>query len=103
MTVTEMAELYFEYKSATVKDIDKEKRRFENHLKKRIGHIRLHNFLEDDVLKLQHDLKETLSVATIRTLVVTLNAMYKYVIAKKLYDGDIPTSNIKHVSNEGIK
>ena len=89
MTIFDMSELYFEYKSTTVKDIDKEKRRFSNHLKKPIGHIKLQNFSEKDALKLQQSLKENLAVASVRSLLVTLNAMYKYVVSQKLYTGDV--------------
>ncbi|MCX6076760.1 MAG: tyrosine-type recombinase/integrase [Campylobacterales bacterium] len=103
MTIFDMSELYFDYKSATVKDIEKEKRRFNNHLKKTIGHIKLQNFSEKDALKLQQNLKENLAVASVRHLLVTLNAMYKYVVTQKLYSGDIPTSNIQHEQLNNIR
>jgi len=103
MTILEMSELYFDYKANSIKDVEKERRRFKNHFENTIGHIRLHNFSEDDVLQLQQDLKKDLSVATIRTLIVTLNAMYKYVVSKKLYDGSIPTANIKHEQLNNIR
>jgi len=103
MTIFDISELYFEYKSTTVKDIDKEKRRFANHLKKPIGHIKLQNLSEKNVIKLQEDLKAYLSVASVRSLLVTLNAMYKYVASKKLYIGEIPTTNIKHEQLNNIR
>ncbi len=103
MTIFEMSELYFEYKSTTVKDIDKEKRRFAKHLKKPIGHIKLHNFSEKDALKLQESLKTNLAVASVRHLLVTLNAMYKYVISTKQYSGNIPTENIQHEQLNNIR
>lgn len=103
LSISDMAYIYFEYKSTTVKDIDKEIRRFENHLKNKIGHILLQNFTESDAVKLQIELKETLSVASIRSLLVTLNAMYKYIISKKLYSGDIPTANLKYEELNNVR
>mgnify|MGYP002639018731 CR=1 FL=1 len=103
LSISDMADIYFEYKTASVKDIDKEIRRFKNHLKNKIGHILLQNFTESDAVKLQMELKENLSVASIRSLLVTLNAMYKYVINKKLYSGDIPTANLRHEELNNVR
>ncbi len=103
LTIQGMADLYFEHKSTTVKDIEKEKRRFKNHLQARVGHILLQNFSETDAIQLQEDLKESLSVASIRTIMVTLNAMFKYIISQKLYSGDIPTANIKHEQLNNVR
>ncbi|MFT5661887.1 MAG: integrase [Sulfurimonas sp.] len=103
MTIFDMSELYFEYKASTVKNIEKEKRRFTIHLTKAIGHVKLHNFSEKDALQLQENLKINLAVASVRHLLVTLNAMYKYVISKKLYSGDIPTANIQHEQLNNIR
>lgn len=103
ITISEMANIYFEHKASTVKNIDKEVRRFTIHLEKSIGHIKLQNFTEKDAINLQKNLKMYLSVASVRHLMVTLNAMYKYVIAKRLYSGDIPTSNIKHEQLNNIR
>lgn len=103
ISISKMAELYFEYKSSTVKDIDKEKRRFENHLEKKIGHVLLQNFSESDAINLQSELKEKLSVASVRTILVTLNAMYKYMIKKKLYFGSIPTESLKYEELNNVR
>lgn len=103
MTISDMSQVYFEYKASTVKDIEKEKRRFSMHIIKKVGHIRLPNFSEKNAHKLQQDLKINLSVATVKHLLVTLNAMYKYIISQKLYDGDIPTQNIRHEQLNNIR
>lgn len=103
MTIFDMSELYFEYKASTVKNIEKEKRRFAIHLTKAIGHVKLHNFSEKDALELEENLKINLAVASVRHLLVTLNAMYKYVISQKLYSGDIPTANIQHEQLNNIR
>jgi len=103
LTIAEMAEMYYEHKASTVKNIKKEERRFALHLKKPIGHIKLHNFSEKDAIKLQQDLKVNLSVASVRHLMVTLNAMYKYAIKEKIYSGDIPTANIQHEQLNNVR
>lgn len=103
MTIFDMSEIYFEHKASTVKDIEKEKRRFTLHLEKPIGHFKLHNFTEKDAISLQQDLKVNLSVASVRHLMVTLNAMYKYVVAQKQYSGDIPTANIQHEQLNNVR
>ena len=103
ITIFEMSELYFEHKASTVKDIEKERRRFAIHIKEVVGHVKLHNFSEKDAIQLQEDLKLNLSVASVRHLLVTLNAMYKYLISKKLYSGDIPTANIQHEQLNNVR
>lgn len=103
MTISELAEEYYEYKASTVKNIEKEKRRFTLHLEKSIGHIRLQNLTEKDAINLQQNLKVNLSVSSVRHLMVTLNAMYKYAIKYKLYNGDIPTANIQHEQLNNIR
>ncbi|SMP87537.1 Site-specific recombinase XerD [Epsilonproteobacteria bacterium SCGC AD-308-E02] len=102
-TIDDLAAKYYEMKTNTVKDIEKEKRRYELHLEPRIGDVRLQNFTEDDAIALQTALTETLAVATVKTLMVTLNAMYKYAVKMKLYSGDIPTADIKHEQLNNVR
>jgi len=103
MTVTKMMDIYYEHKSATLKDVEKEKRRFINHLKKPIGGTLLQNLTEEHISELQDSLKVTLSVASIRALFVQVNAAYKYIILKKLWVGDIPTAHIKYETLNNVR
>ena len=102
-TINDMAYEYFEYKSATVKDIEKEIRRYENHAKPLIGHIRLDNLTEAKIIEVQDKMTKTLAVATVRSVLVALNAMYKRAVLTKVYSGDIPTANIKHPTLNNIR
>ncbi len=103
MTIFQMSELYFDYKAITNIDIEKERRRFNNHLKRPIGGIRLQNFTEKNAIDLQKSLIENLSAASVRTILVTLNAMYKYVVSKKLWTGNIPTANLKYEQLNNVR
>ena len=96
LTVQQMMDIYYDYKSSTIKDVNKEKRRFTNHLAKDIGGTLLQNLTEEKIAQLQDNMKATLSASSIRALFVQLNAAYKYVVSRKLWSGDIPTESIKY-------
>ncbi len=93
----DMAEKYFEYKATRVKDVNKEKARYENHIKKHLGGKVANNITIEDVEKLQQQYQKTFAPSTVNHLIFLISTIFKYSIKKQFFKGLNPASSVDGV------
>ena len=91
LTFDDMAEKYFEDKSYTTKESNKERARYINHIQKHIGHYYPENISSDLLLKMQTDFKNKFSPRTTNHLIFLIGTIFKYANKKEIYKGTSPT------------
>jgi integrase len=94
LTFDDLAQKYFEDKSHTTKESDKEKARYENHIKEHIGFYLPENINLDLIQDLQNKYKKKFASRTVNHLIFMIATIYKHSQKKGLYKGQIPTSSI---------
>ena len=94
LTFDDLAQKYFEDKSHTTKESDKEKARYENHIKEHIGFYLPENIDSDLIQDLQNKYKKKFASRTVNHLIFMIATIYKHSQKKGLYKGQIPTSSI---------
>ena len=94
LTFNDLAEKYFEDKSHTTKESNKEKARYTNHIKEHIGFYLPENINSDLIQSLQNKYKKQFAPRTVNHLIFMIATIYKHAHKKGLYQGQIPTSSI---------
>lgn len=92
-----IAEKYFEYKATRVKDVNKEKARYSNHIKKHIGGKIVNNITIEDIEKLQHQYQKVFAPSTVNHLIFLISTIFKYSIKKQIFKGLNPASSVDGV------
>jgi len=98
LTFDDLANKYFEDKTYTTKEAQKEKARYLNHIKKDIGHYYPENITSDQLLKMQSNFRKKFSPRTTNHLIFLIGTIFKYANKKELYKGTSPT-----VTLDGLK
>ena len=91
LTFDDLAEKYFEDKTHTTKDAQKERARYINHIKHDLGHCLPENISSDQLLKMQTNFKKKFSPRTTNHLIFLVGTIFKYANKKELYKGNSPT------------
>ena len=94
VTFDEVALRYFSDKKHKTKDCDKEKQRYENHIKTHIGSKHIENITIDDVEDMQKLFMEKFAPRTTNHLVFLVGTIYKHAIKKSWFTGTSPTTGV---------
>lgn len=94
LTFDDIAKKYFEYKATRVRDMEKEKARYTNHIKEHLGEKLIENINVDNIEKLQEKYKKAFAPSTINHLIFLISTIFKYAIKKQLFTGSNPASAI---------
>lgn len=93
LTFNDIAELYFKDKYLA-KDIEKERKRYENHIKPSLGTKRLENISIDHIDDMQREYMKDFAPRTVNHLVFMIATIFKHAIKKQVYRGINPASAI---------
>ncbi|MCX6074191.1 MAG: hypothetical protein NTY39_07730 [Campylobacterales bacterium] len=93
LTLDDIAELYFKDKHLA-KDVEKERKRYENHIKPIIGSKRLENVTIDHIGDMQRNYMKYFAPRTVNHLVFMVATIFKHAIKKQVYNGINPASAI---------
>jgi integrase len=92
----DFAEIYFKEKELEVKDIEKIKRSYINHIKPFIGHRAVDEITSDDIKEIQKIKRKVLAERTINALIQIIGAIYNIAIQKEIFKGNNPVNkNVK--------
>lgn len=92
----DFAEIYFREKEMEVKDIEKIKKSYINHIKPFIGHRAVDEITSDEIKEIQKIKRKVLAERTINALIQIIGAIYNVAIQKEIYKGNNPVNkNIK--------
>ena len=92
----DFAEIYFKEKELEVKDIEKIKKSYINHIKPFIGHRAVDEITSDEIKEIQKIKRKVLAERTINALIQIIGAIYNIAIQKEIYKGNSPVNkNIK--------
>lgn len=95
----EFAEIYFKEKELEVKDIEKIKKSYINHIKLFIGHKDVDEITSDDIKEIQKIKRKVLAERTINALIQIIGAIYNVAIQKEIFKGNNPVNkNVKRVN-----
>ncbi len=94
LTFDDLAIKYFKDKAHTTKESNKEKARYENHIKEHLGFYLPENIDSDLIQDLQNKYKEKFAPRTVNHLIFMIATIYKHSHKKGLYQGQIPTSAV---------
>ena len=105
ITLDTLAYQYFNENMTLVKDMPKEQKRYENHIKDVLGHIKADNIKLTDIKNLRNKFMEEFSPRTVNHLIFLIGTIYKYNIKNEYYKGVSPTANFEglEVKNERDK
>jgi len=92
-----VANKYFEYKSTRVKDIEKEKARYINHIQKHIGEKLVENISVESIEELQETYKKQFAPSTVNHLIFLISTIFNYAIKKQIYQGSNPINAIDKI------
>ena len=93
LTFNDLAEKYFAAKHLS-KDNAKEKKRYENHIKFKLGHKLPENISIDDLTDMQKEFIMSFAPRTVNHLMFMISTIYKHAIKKQLYKGINPANSI---------
>jgi integrase len=95
----DFAEIYFKEKEMEVKDIEKIKKSYINHIKPFIGHRAVDEITSDDIKEIQKIKRKVLAERTINALIQIIGAIYNIAIQKEIFKGNNPVNkNVKRVN-----
>jgi len=95
----ELADIYFEEKKPYVKDIEKIKRTYENHIKPFIGNSDSNEITSDDIKKIQNIKRKVLAERTVNAIIQIIGAIFNIAIQKEIYKKSNPVNkNIKRIN-----
>lgn len=95
----DFAEIYFKEKELEVKDIEKIKKSYINHIKPFIGHRAVDEITSDDIKEIQKIKRKVLAERTINALIQIIGAIYNIAIQKEIFKGNNPVNkNVKRVN-----
>jgi integrase len=93
------AEIYFKEKEIEVKDIEKLKKSYINHIKPFLGNKVVDEITSDDIKEIQKIKRKVLAERTINALIQIIGAIYNVAIQKEIFKGNNPVNkNIKRVN-----
>ncbi len=95
----DFAEIYFKEKEMEVKDIEKIKKSYINHIKFFIGHKAVDEITSDDIKEIQKIKRKVLAERTINALIQIIGAIYNVAIQKEIFKGNNPVNkSVKRVN-----
>ena len=95
----DFAEIYFKEKEMEVKDIEKIKKSYINHIKPFIGHRAGDEITSDDIKEIKKIKRKVLAERTINALIQIIGAIYNIAIQKEIFKGNNPVNkNVKRVN-----
>ena len=98
-TLDNFAEIYFKEKELEVKDIEKIKKSYINHIKQFLGHRDVDEITSDDIKEVQKFKRNVLAERTVNALIQIIGAIYNVAIQKDLFKGNNPVNkSIKRVN-----
>ncbi|MCT7636491.1 tyrosine-type recombinase/integrase [Aliarcobacter butzleri] len=98
-TLDNFAEIYFKEKEMEVKDLEKIKRSYINHIKPFLGHKAVDEITSDDIKEIQKYKRKFLAERTINAIIQIVGAIYNVAIQKEIFKGNNPVNkNIKRVN-----
>ncbi|MGH2278684.1 tyrosine-type recombinase/integrase [Aliarcobacter sp. ERUVET-7] len=93
------ADIYFKEKEFEVKDIEKLRKSYINHIKPFFGNKDVEKITSDQIKEFQKIKRETLAERTINALIQIIGAIYNIAILKDIYKGNNPINkNIKRIN-----
>lgn len=93
LTFDDIARLYFKDKYLS-KDVDKELKRYENHIQPIIGEKRLENISSESISDLQRNYIKRFAPRTVNHLIFMIATIFKHAIKKQVYNGLNPATTI---------
>ena len=98
-TLDNFAEIYFKEKELEVKDIEKIKKSYINHIKQFLGHRDVDEITSGDIKEVQKFKRNVLAERTVNALIQIIGAIYNVAIQKDLFKGNNPVNkSIKRVN-----
>ena len=95
----DFAEIYFKEKEFEVKDIEKIRKSYINHIKPFIGHRAVDEITSDDIKEIQQIKRKVLAERTINALIQIIGAIYNVAIQKEIFKGNNPVNkSVKRVN-----
>lgn len=95
----DFAEIYFKEKEMEVKDIEKIKKSYINHIKPYIGHRSVDEIISDDIKEIQRIKRKILAERTVNALIQIIGAIYNVAIQKEIFKGNNPVNkSVKRVN-----
>ena len=95
----DFAEIYFKEKEMEVKDIEKIKKSYINHIKPFIGHRAVDEITSDDIKEIQKIKRKVLAERTVNALIQIIGAIYNVAIQKEIFKGNNPVNkSVKRVN-----
>ena len=93
------ADIYFKEKEFEVKDIEKLRKSYINHIKPFFGNKDVEKITSDQIKEFQKIKREKLAERTINALIQIIGAIYNIAILKDIYKGNNPINkNIKRIN-----
>ena len=97
--LNDFAEIYFHEKKNDVKDIEKIKKSYQNHIKPFIGNKAVNEISADDIKNIQIIKRKVLAERTINALIQIIGAIYNVAIQKEIYKGNNPVNkSVKRIN-----
>lgn len=95
----DFAEIYFKEKEIEVKDIEKIKKSYINHIKPFVGHRSVDEITSDDIKEIQKIKRKVLAERTVNALIQIIGAIYNVAIQKEIFKGNNPVNkSVKRVN-----
>ena len=95
----DFAEVYFKEKEDEVKDIEKIKRSYINHIKPFLGHKAVDEITSDNIKEIQKLKRKVLAERTINALIQIIGAIYNVAIQKEIFKGNNPVNkSVKRIN-----
>lgn len=99
ITLNDFAEIYFKEKEAEVKDIEKIKRSYINHIKPYLGYKCVDDINSEDIREIQKIKRKVLAERTVNAIIQIIGAIYNIAIRKEVFKGNNPVNkNIKRIN-----
>ena len=93
------ADIYFKEKEFEVKDIEKLRKSYINHIKPFFGNKDVEKITSDQIKEFQKIKREKLAERTINALIQIIGAIYNIAILKDIYKGNNPVNkNVKRIN-----
>ena len=93
------ADIYFKEKEFEVKDIEKLRKSYINHIKPFFGNKDVEKITSDQIKEFQKIKRERLAERTINALIQIIGAIYNIAILKDIYKGNNPVNkNVKRIN-----
>ncbi|MDK2091252.1 site-specific integrase [Aliarcobacter butzleri] len=98
-TLDNFAEIYFKEKEFEVKDIEKIKKSYLNHIKPFLGHRDVDEITSDDIKEVQKFKRNILAERTVNALIQIIGAIYNVAIQKDIFKNNNPVNkSVKRIN-----